>query len=69
MDNTWGYNILVENELILTQPCIPGMSGNEGFKTKADAESVAKLVIQKMKRGEIPPSVTLEEMKKLNLIK
>jgi hypothetical protein len=45
------------------------MPGNEGFKTKADAEKVAKLVIDKIKRGEMPPTVSVEEMKKLQVIK
>ena len=44
------------------------MPGNEGFKTKADAEKVAQLVITKIKKGEMPPTVSVEEMKKLKVV-
>jgi hypothetical protein len=58
---TWGHDTYVEKHLFINQLSVPGLPGNEGFKTKADAEKVAKLVIEKIKRGEIPPSVTIEE--------
>ena len=45
------------------------MPGNEGFKTKADASKVAQLVIGKIKKGEMPPTVTIEEMQKLKVTK
>ena len=63
--NTWCYDILMEGRLYIHQPSAPGLPGNEGFKTKEQAAKVAELVISKMKKGEMPPSVTLEEMKKL----
>jgi hypothetical protein len=67
-NKTWGYDIYIEKRLFIHQPGIPGLSGNEGFKTKADAEKVAKLVIGKIKKGEMPPSVTIDEMKKLKVL-
>lgn len=68
INNTWGYDILVDNQLMIHQPTIPGMHGNEGFKTKGGTEKVAKLVISKMKKGEMPPTVTIDEMKKIKAI-
>jgi hypothetical protein len=68
INNTWGYDILVDKMLKIHQPSIPGLPGNEGFKTKAGAIRVARLVIDKMKNGEMPPAITTEEMKKLNAI-
>jgi hypothetical protein len=68
LNNTWGYDILVDNKLTIHQPSIPSLPGNDGFKTKESAEKVAKLVIQKMKKGEMPPSIDAEEMKKLKAI-
>ena len=68
INKTWGYDILVENKVKIHQPNIPGLPGNEGFKTKEGAEKVAKMVITKMKAGEMPPTITNEEMKKLNAI-
>jgi hypothetical protein len=68
-NNTFGYDIYVDNRKLIHQPSTPAVAGNEGFKTKADAVKVAKIVIGKMKKGEWPPAVTVEEMKKLKVIK
>jgi hypothetical protein len=67
-DHTWGYNILLDNRIIIKQPTPPGMFGNNGFATKKGAEDVAKLVISKMKKGEVAPTITIDEMKKLKAI-
>lgn len=67
-DQSWGYHILVNNRVMIKQTTPPGMPGNNGFATKTGAEAVAKLVISKMKKGEILPTVTIDEMKKLKAI-
>jgi len=53
--------------MLIHQASIPGIPGNDGFKAKSDAKKVALLVIEKLKKGEMPPTVTLDEMKKLNV--
>jgi hypothetical protein len=68
-NQTFGYDIFSDGKLLIHQPSIPGMSGNEGFKSKQASEKVAQLVINKVKKGEMPPTVTKEELKKLNVIK
>jgi hypothetical protein len=67
-NNTFCYDVLADGKLLIHQPSKPGLPGNEGFKTKAAAEKVAKLIISKIKKGEMPPSVTPEELKKLNVL-
>ena len=67
-DYTFGYKIYADNQLMIQQASIPGMPGNEGFKTKEKAARVAKLVIAKIKKGKMPPTVTEEEMKKIGVI-
>lgn len=69
LNNTWGYEILIDNKLIIHQSSIPALSGNDGFKSKEAAQKVADLVITKIKKGEMPPSITIEELKKLNILK
>jgi hypothetical protein len=64
-NHTYGYDVLADGRLLIHQTSIPAMPGNEGFKTKADASKVAQLVIGKIKKGEMPPTVTIEEMKNL----
>jgi len=44
------------------------LPGNAGFSTKASAEKVATKVIEKIKNGENPPSITVEEMKQMGVI-
>ena len=68
INNTWGYDILVNNKLTIHQPSVPSLPGNEGFKTKEGAEKVARLVIKKIKKGEMPPSIDEKELKKLKII-
>jgi hypothetical protein len=68
-NRTWSYDIYSNGKLMIHQPNKPGMPGNEGFKTKLAAEKVAKLVISKIKRGEMPPTISEEEMKKLKVLK
>lgn len=68
-NSTFGYDIYADDKKLIHQPSRPAVAGNEGFKTKADATKVAKLVISKMKKGEWPPAITSEELKKLKVIK
>ncbi len=67
-NHTWCYDILAEGRMMIHQPSAPGLPGNEGFKTKAKAIKVAELVIEKIKKGEMPPSVSMEEMKKVGAL-
>lgn len=68
INNTFGYNINKGEKCLIKQLNIPGIPGNNGFKTAEDAEKVAKLVIRKLEKGEMPPSVTSEELKNLKVI-
>jgi hypothetical protein len=38
--------------MVIHQPSIPAMPGNEGFKTEAVAIKVAQLIIKKIKKGK-----------------
>ncbi len=67
-NNTFCYDVLADGKILIYQPSKPGLPGNEGFKTKQDAEKVAKLIISKIKKGEMPPSVTTDELKKINVL-
>ena len=67
--HTYGYDVFADGRLMIHQTSAPALPGNEGFKTKEDATKVALLVIEKIKNGEMPPTITIDEMKKLNVIK
>jgi hypothetical protein len=67
-NHTFGYDILLDGKTLIHQPSIPAMPGNEGFKNKCDAEKTAKLVISKIRKGEMPPTITVEELKNMKVI-
>ena len=68
-NHTWCYDVFADGRLMIHQTSAPALPGNEGFKTKEDATKVALLVIEKIKKGEMPPTISIDEMKKLNVIK
>ncbi|MBL7944625.1 MAG: DUF4907 domain-containing protein [Flavobacteriales bacterium] len=68
-NGTYGYEILADGKLLVRQTNIPGQPGNTGCATKADAEKLATLVADKVKRGEMPPTVTKEELQQLSIIR
>jgi len=65
VNHTWGYDIYRGGKMIIHQQSIPGMPGNEGFGKKLQAKKTARLVINKIEHGEMPPTVTPDELKKL----
>jgi len=68
-DHTYGYDVFGNGALMIHQTSIPDLTGNEGFKTKEDASIIALLVIEKIRKGEMPPTISIDEMKNLGVIK
>jgi len=68
-NSTFGYDILIEGRTTIHQPSIPGMSGNNGFRTKEQAERTAKFVISKIRQNIMPPTVTIQELDSLKVLK
>jgi len=68
-DKTWGYDILIEGKAIIHQPNIPGMAGNSGFKNKEAANKVAELIISKIKKNKMPPTINLQELDSLKVLR
>ena len=68
-DSTFGYDIFMEGKLMVHQPSRPGMPGNSGFYKRESAQRVAELVMEKIRKGEMPPTVTAEELQRIENIK
>jgi hypothetical protein len=68
-DHTYGYDVFADGRLMIHQTSVPALPGNEGFRTKEDASQIALLVIEKIKKGEMPPTISIDEMKTLSVIK
>ena len=66
-NDTWGYEIFAEGKLLISQKSIPALPGNDGFKEQAQAMQVAEVVMQKILKGEMPPTVTVEELNALGI--
>ena len=70
IENTYGYEIIQNGKTFIYQVNIPSMPGNKGFKTKEEAKNCALLVIDKIKKNIMPPSVSryeLDSISKINL--
>ena len=61
-DGSYGYDIYVEKKKYIHQPNIPAIPGNKGFESEQDAIVIAQMVIQKIKVGQLPPSLNAEEV-------
>jgi N-acetylneuraminic acid mutarotase len=53
VNNTWGYDIFIAKRLIIHQPGIPGLPGNEGFQSQVRAKKSAKQIIRKINRRQM----------------
>jgi hypothetical protein len=52
--NGWGYDVLVNDTVIIHQESIPVLQKQEAFLQKDQAEKTAQLIIQKLKSGSLP---------------
>jgi hypothetical protein len=65
-NKAWGYEIFSGAKLIIKQQQIPCFEGEKQFKSKEDAERVAKLVVNKLRHNQFP-AVSKEELYKLKI--
>lgn len=60
----WGYDIRVNGREYIHQPYMPAIEGQIPFRDKQAARKTGKLVIKKLKKGQVP-SVTKGELENL----
>jgi len=65
---TWGYQLLKDGKLMIDQKNIPAIQGNRGFSTNEKAELMGSFILQKVKNGGFPPTVSIEEMDSLGVL-
>lgn len=65
----WGYQLLKDGKLMIEQKHIPAIQGYKGFSTKEDAEKTGSFIIDKIKKGAFPPTVSVEELDSLGVLK
>ena len=64
-DLGWGYDIIMNEKVIIHQTNIPGVTGNHGFHTKEDAQVIANFVLYKISKNIFPPSISNKELDSL----
>jgi hypothetical protein len=69
VNNTFGYDILLYGRTFVHQPNIPGLPGNEGFATQERAQTVAEFVAKKIRNNEVPPTVTIDDLNTMGVLK
>jgi hypothetical protein len=65
--STFGYSIFANGNLYIQQNTIPAIPGNKGFADTASAGKIARLAIKKIKQGELPPTISINELKKVGI--
>jgi hypothetical protein len=66
VNDGWGYDILMGDEVLIHQPNVPGINKYLAFPSEKSAEKTAELVHDKIKSGEVP-SVSIDEIHNLGL--
>lgn len=69
INKTFGYDIFLNGRPLIHQPNIPAMPGNDGFSTRKRAQTVADFVVKKIRRNDMPPAVTIEDLNKMGALK
>ena len=67
-DVGWGYQILNNDALYINQPHIPAVEGIRGFSDESKAIKTAELMIYKLEKGIVPPTITVEELDSLGVL-
>lgn len=69
VNKTFGYDILVNERILVHQPNIPAVPGSNGFTTSGSARKVAEFVANKVRKNEMPPSVTIDDLNRMGVLK
>ena len=69
INKTFGYDILLKGKPLIHQPNTPAMPGNDGFKTKKSAQKVAEFVVKKIRKNEMPPTVSIKDLNRMGVLK
>ena len=66
--NEFAYQILKDGKMIINQMNIPAVQGNKGFPSKETALKTGELMLNKIKKGVFPPTISKEELDSLGVI-
>lgn len=61
-DTTWGYDIYIDGSLYVHQPHKPALPGINGFNNEKSAQKTAELVVSKIRKNTLPPTLSVREV-------
>jgi hypothetical protein len=64
----WGYEIVAGGKVYIRQEFIPAIYGKHGFRTSEDAVKVGKKVVSKINAKQLPPTITIDELREMGII-
>lgn len=65
----WGYDIYITKTRYIHQPHIPAVNGNKGFSSEKNAKIAAELAVKKIRKNEMPPTISINELDSLGVLK
>jgi hypothetical protein len=68
-DSTWGFTIFVNSKPFLHYKTIPADKSVSGFESQQEADEVASLFVKKIRKGDMTPALTKNEIDSLGLLK
>jgi hypothetical protein len=60
-NNGWGYEIAINNKIVIKQTVIPTIPNQVSFKSESDALKVGNLVLERIKQN-ISPTVAKKDL-------
>ncbi len=66
-DKRYGYQIISDGNMLIEEKSIPAIAGYIGFINEEEARRVAEFALQRIKAGEMPPSISIEDLKRLQI--
>lgn len=66
-DSTWGFTVFVNTKPYLHHKRIPLNKANSGFKSKNDAEKVARLFTRMIRKGDMNPALNKYSLDSLDI--
>ena len=64
----WGYQLFKDGKLMIDQKHIPAIQGEKGFSSKENAEITGNYILSKIKNGDFPPTVSVQELDSLGVL-
>jgi hypothetical protein len=63
----YGFDIYQDGKMMIHQNSIPAIQGNKAFATEEEAKAVGALMLFKVSKGIMPPTISVEDLDSLGI--